>query len=838
MILKKKNKFLIVFSLVLLLLIPSVLSINFVYNISNFGTDWVKFDFNKNESASPPDDVNCSACDYRFLLVIDEANLNVNSSTYCDETDPLWSANYTAHTWNETDWVKAQGYGTSTIDDNRTWNQSHASTLYADIGAGVSDNKTWNQSGAYGLYINKDGLTENWDAGAYNITVDFLKGNVIWNNLTDYPVACPAGSAITQLDDSVTCTAINSMETDPQWSSNLTNMETDCPVGNYSYGVFSNGSFKCRDDTTSAAGADTQKQADDIYIYNDSTTIYLNSTLMNQTILNISSRFNETSWVEAQGYGAGGGADNTTWNQSGASDIFVDIENNYDITGEGLILAMNFNSETVDKNKVLDSSGQNYHGANYGATHNTTGGFNGGGYYFFDGDKISLTTLALKKENSASFWIDYQDTEGAVIIGGSNEYMPYISSGAIGGIIYYNAGQSYVGVVHGGLESGTWNHIAISRDGTSVKFYKNGAQIGATQTLGADNDITINTIGSFSGGTFPFEGKLDEIRLYNRSLSADEIKNLYLQKAEIHNSFVTQKGIIEDTEHNVNVTYNMEVTGKTKHFNLTYMGTEIIGTIAPVFLGYQGSLTGYGAAIGVYLDSGSSTTSRGITVWDKRTSTHQPSIAVVSPNGQDIFGMKWNGAGGVAIFDTLAGDIELKPYLNVGIKTATPTYPLEVNANVNGISIWSSANVSATGYNTRTSIYDKSQGSALDKIQDADYYKTNNKINHSKFYGYAGTTIITDYDKPIIKSHIELICDGGDFEELFNCRNETINITTYPYKKEVEQVSLNKEIDVLRQAVYELKEENDLIKEENNLMKSELCKKDNTYIWCKYGVIK
>ena len=40
----------------------------------------------------------------------------------------------------------------------------------------------------------------------YNATIG-------WTNLTGYPVACPSGSAITQLDDSVTCTAYNDVTT-------------------------------------------------------------------------------------------------------------------------------------------------------------------------------------------------------------------------------------------------------------------------------------------------------------------------------------------------------------------------------------------------------------------------------------------------------------------------------------------------------------------------------------------------------------------------------------------------------------------------------------------------
>lgn len=39
-------------------------------------------------------------------------------------------------------------------------------------------------------------------------------------------------------------------ETDPSWRANYTNMLVDCPDGNYSYGIYNNGSFKCRNDRT------------------------------------------------------------------------------------------------------------------------------------------------------------------------------------------------------------------------------------------------------------------------------------------------------------------------------------------------------------------------------------------------------------------------------------------------------------------------------------------------------------------------------------------------------------------------------------------------------------
>ena len=165
---------------------------------------------------------------------------------------------------------------------------------------------------------------------------------------------------------------------------------------------------------------------------------------------------------------------------------------------------------------------------------------------------------------------------------------------------------------------------------------------------------------------------------------------------------------------------------------------------------------------------------------------------------------------------TITEAMRIKNNGNVGIGTTSPTYPLTIGTNVSGISLYTQANISATGFITRTSVYDKSQGSALDKIKDANLYKKDEKIDHSAFYGYTSwTTNETDYSKPVTEMIETEECDDN------GCHNVTIEETYYPNTIEVlnEGVSIDKEIDLLRQAVYELK--------------TELCKKDNTYVWCK-----
>jgi len=82
-----------------------------------------------------------------------------------------------------------------------------------------------------------------------------------------------------------------------------------------------------------------------------------------------------------------------------------------------------------------------------------------------------------------------------------------------------------------------WQHVALVYSNSSVSnqpsIYINGVKVSATQDLFADDnpcesDAPFNlTIGNDANGIYTFDGPVDEVRVYNRVLSADEIKRLY-----------------------------------------------------------------------------------------------------------------------------------------------------------------------------------------------------------------------------------------------------------------------------------------------------------------------
>lgn len=92
------------------------------------------------------------------------------------------------------------------------------------------------------------------------------------------------------------------------------------------------------------------------------------------------------------------------------------------------------------------------------------------------------------------------------------------------GVKDYNIG------VAGGIQTGTWTHVAAVMDGNNdVTFYVNGASIG-TITHSAPGNTTNADDFTIGGGSFfaqeRFVGLIDEVRVYDMALTGDQIAAL------------------------------------------------------------------------------------------------------------------------------------------------------------------------------------------------------------------------------------------------------------------------------------------------------------------------
>ena len=70
-------------------------------------------------------------------------------------------------------------------------------------------------------------------------------------------------------------------------------------------------------------------------------------------------------------------------------------------------------------------------------------------------------------------------------------------------------------------------HVAFTYDGKAKRAYVDGQLVGELAFSATPTDSTDALYFGARGATYGFVGALDEIRLYNRALSADEITKLY-----------------------------------------------------------------------------------------------------------------------------------------------------------------------------------------------------------------------------------------------------------------------------------------------------------------------
>ncbi len=73
--------------------------------------------------------------------------------------------------------------------------------------------------------------------------------------------------------------------------------------------------------------------------------------------------------------------------------------------------------------------------------------------------------------------------------------------------------------------SGTWHHFAETFDGTTMSLYIDGGLV----TSKTSASPSTGTSGSFSIGlaNAVLNGSIDDVRIYNRALSATEIQTMY-----------------------------------------------------------------------------------------------------------------------------------------------------------------------------------------------------------------------------------------------------------------------------------------------------------------------
>ncbi len=198
---------------------------------------------------------------------------------------------------------------------------------------------------------------------------------------------------------------------------------------------------------------------------------------------------------------------------------------------------------------ALDYSGSNNHGAltNMNSSTAWVSGHTGGGL-LFDGVNDVVVTPDIDYANSAteSLWVYFNNVSAQqMLIGqGTTFETQLLMQGAAGGgkfrIRVDTATGSDIADSTTAALAGQWYHVLWTYNGTDVTLYINGAaQTNFTLNTGSGAILDANQdygIGGRTIGTLPTNGIIDDVRIYNRALSSQEIQALYQGKP--NNQFV------------------------------------------------------------------------------------------------------------------------------------------------------------------------------------------------------------------------------------------------------------------------------------------------------------
>lgn len=120
-------------------------------------------------------------------------------------------------------------------------------------------------------------------------------------------------------------------------------------------------------------------------------------------------------------------------------------------------------------------------------------------------------------------------------LGAGGGYALLLNGGTIPGMwVMFPGGTSTLVQASSGLTPGRWNHLAVnvpavSGGGGTIQYFINGAPL-APQAFARPLTSASTTdlfIGTFDGANNPFLGRLDEVELFTRNLTATEIRSIY-----------------------------------------------------------------------------------------------------------------------------------------------------------------------------------------------------------------------------------------------------------------------------------------------------------------------
>ena len=198
----------------------------------------------------------------------------------------------------------------------------------------------------------------------------------------------------------------------------------------------------------------------------------------------------------------------------------------------GLVAAYGFNEGTGTVTAAASANANN--GTISGATWNATGrfgkalSFNGASDWVTvaDAAPLDLTTgMTLEAWVNPSVLSGWRSTMVKESPGGLS-YGLYAHDNAPHPAVSVHTTVDQFAIGTSAIPLNTWTHLAATYDGTTLRLFVNGVQVGSSPLTGSllQSSGVLRIGGNSVWGEY-FSGLIDEVRIYNRALSQAEIQS-------------------------------------------------------------------------------------------------------------------------------------------------------------------------------------------------------------------------------------------------------------------------------------------------------------------------
>ena len=202
--------------------------------------------------------------------------------------------------------------------------------------------------------------------------------------------------------------------------------------------------------------------------------------------------------------------------------------------GDDIVARWDFD-ECATAGPALDTGGYGYNLTLPSGVTETAISPNGQGCSLtFDGTgQVTRTITGLGAQQTKTMWV--------YIVGAVSGNQYFIDEGSNNNTIQVSGGKIYAATDSSGqyctsnvnVVTGKWYFLAAAFDGTMMRLYIDGS-LDQSAHLQPNTPTTSLTLGNYGGGGYRLTGSINDVRLFNRSLTSEEIHRMYAEGLPRH----------------------------------------------------------------------------------------------------------------------------------------------------------------------------------------------------------------------------------------------------------------------------------------------------------------